>query len=727
VRNKVFAVFFLLFLVAPLFVQYENGSSQMAFAKETDNALLLTSPPNGCLVVRGEDNSIYYRTYNSQGSSWSSWATLTTGSTGDTPAAVVVGDQLHFVVRGMSGGILWHSYLNLSTSSFSGWSAIGGSTPSVPTFTSNGTHMALVVRGDNNLIYYRLYSVASHSWGTWSTTPSGSTGDSVAAELVNNELHFVVRGMSGGVLWYSYKNLDTSSFSGWGAFGGSSPSAPTLTSNSTHLALVVRGDNNLIYYRLQNLAARTWNSWASLPSGDTGDRVASAFVGGNLQFVVRGASGGVLWHSNIDPTTSTFSGWTAIGGSSPSPPTLTPKPGQLDLWLVNHPSIMQSMVWVDENGNKSYLDWSTAKKNDLNQYFEALINGQPLQLIDPPLNQYSDDNVSVTTILSEDNAWKLYVAQVANSLYLEIENKVSWSLTQYSSVEQKILLSSNSFLAYTGTGYIIGPSYWVVPAPPDTILSFFKDNDIIKSDSYHTVGALLEWCRQNMVHFSGSITAQGCEQHWQYHGLPPVSRIINGTTSTYPGISNPFRHWTLGCLGTSGFLASVLRDANIPVRTMNIPSTGHTTAYFVSLGLYLSHGDDPYDDLYISNPQYPAIELLINSTTFNTWFPSNQPPDAWVANVGRQVQELALNYLPNHYLRDYTIDTIIGRAHSDGLLYAHFSNYYSVSYLESTGLWDRLEQKVNSIGGYSTIFSYYDTQGHFTDNPSFIFSRYQIM
>jgi hypothetical protein len=223
----------------------------------------------------------------------------------------------------MSGGVLWHSYLNLSTSSFSGWTAIGGSSPSVPTLSSNGTHIALVVRGDNSLIYYRLYTVASRSWGVWSTTPSGSTGDSVAAELVSNELHFVVRGMSGGVLWHSYVNLVSSAWSGWSAFGGSSPSAPTLASNSTHLALVVRGDNNLIYYRLYNLASHTWNSWVSLSSGDTGDRVAAAFSGGRLQFVVRGASGGVLWQCNIEPTSSTFSGWTAIGGSSPSPPTLT--------------------------------------------------------------------------------------------------------------------------------------------------------------------------------------------------------------------------------------------------------------------------------------------------------------------------------------------------------------------------------------------------------------------
>jgi len=245
------------------------------------------------------------------------------GSTCDTSAATVIDNELHVVVRSSDGAKMWHGYVNLVGGGFSGWTLLSGSTPSTPTLTSNGTHLCLVVRGGNNLIYHRLYSLDSRAWAGWSVLPSGSTGDSVGAAMVGNQLHIVVRGMSGSALYYSYRNLDTAAFSGWTLLAGSTPTAPTLVSNSTHLSLVVRGSNNRIYYRFCNAATHTWDSWNMLPSGSTGDRAAAAFTGDQLQFVVRGSTGGQLYHSNVNIASAAFSGWTKLSGSTPSPPTLT--------------------------------------------------------------------------------------------------------------------------------------------------------------------------------------------------------------------------------------------------------------------------------------------------------------------------------------------------------------------------------------------------------------------
>jgi LmbE family N-acetylglucosaminyl deacetylase len=274
------------------------------------------------LVVRGQNNITYYQTYNATTTSWAGWSALP-GSTCDSPAAAVVGNELHLVVRGMDGNTLWHGYINLIGGGFSGWTLISGSTPSAPTLTTNGTHLCLVVRGGDNRIYHRLYNVASHMWAGWSVLPSGSTGDSPAAALVGNELHIVVRGMSGNKLYYCYRNLDTGTFSGWSLLSGASPSAPTLASNSTHLSLVVRGGDNRIYYRFCNAASHSWGSWSVLPSGSTGDKPAAAFTGDRLQFVVRGSTGGKLYHCNVNLASAAFSGWSLLSGSTPSAPTLT--------------------------------------------------------------------------------------------------------------------------------------------------------------------------------------------------------------------------------------------------------------------------------------------------------------------------------------------------------------------------------------------------------------------
>jgi len=274
------------------------------------------------LVVRGSNNIIYYRTYNITTDAWSGWNGLP-GATCDSPAATVCGNELHVVVRSASGSQLYQSYVNLPNSAFSGWLLLSGSTPSAPTLTGNGTHLCLVVRGENNRIYHRLYSVDSRAWTGWSALPSGSTGDSLGATMAGNQLHIVVRGMGGSTLYYSYRNLDTVAFSGWTLLSGSTPTAPTLTANSTHLSLVVRGSNNRIYYRFCSVASHSWGGWNVLPSGSTNDRVATAFAGDKLQFVVRGSTGGQLYRSNVNLGSATFSGWSLLSGSTPSPPTLT--------------------------------------------------------------------------------------------------------------------------------------------------------------------------------------------------------------------------------------------------------------------------------------------------------------------------------------------------------------------------------------------------------------------
>ncbi len=281
------------------------------------------SPDTAYLFARGYNDLVYYCSYDSKTDSWSSFNDVPSGSTSDTPASTIAGDQLHFVVRG-GGDTLWHRYLNLSTHTFSDWIALEGTSPSAPTLSSNGTHLALIVRGGNSLIYYKIYNLATKSWSNWATTPTGSTSESVAAELVGNELHIVVRGVSSESLWYCYCNLASLSWSSWTLIEGSSPSAPTLTSNSTHLCTVVRGSNNLIYYRLQNIASHNWViPWTAVPSGTSNDRPAATFAGDKLQVVVRGSIGGVLWHSSVDVDTSASSGWRALAGSTPSPPTLT--------------------------------------------------------------------------------------------------------------------------------------------------------------------------------------------------------------------------------------------------------------------------------------------------------------------------------------------------------------------------------------------------------------------
>lgn len=180
----------------------------------------------------------------------------------------------------------------------------------------------LVVRGANNVIYYRTYTPIIDEWSDWTALP-GSTCDTPAAAIINNELHMVVRGLDGNTLWHGYLNLNDKTFSGWTLLGGSTPSAPTLTSDGTTLALIVRGNNGFIYYRSYSVTARAWTVWTAFSTGTTGDSVAATILSNKLHIVVRSNDGFSLWHNSIDLSTQATSGWQPIDGATQTKPILT--------------------------------------------------------------------------------------------------------------------------------------------------------------------------------------------------------------------------------------------------------------------------------------------------------------------------------------------------------------------------------------------------------------------
>jgi hypothetical protein len=274
------------------------------------------------LVVRGSDDGIYYRNFNSTTETWMPWQQLP-GATSDSPSAAIVGDELHVVVRGFGSDQMWHGIVNVTDGTFLGWTQLDGATPSAPTLTANSTTVCLVVRGEDDNIYYRFYDVVSSTWSGWSMVPTGSTTDSVAAVLTNGNLQLVVLGSNSEQIWYGTLNLTVASFSGWTLLSGATPSVPAFTANSTDLYLVVRGDDNALYYRWFDLSSQSWGSWVAFPGGATSDAPAASIMDGTLQVIVLGMGSDQLWSNSLSLSTDNWSGWAMLDGSTPSKPTLT--------------------------------------------------------------------------------------------------------------------------------------------------------------------------------------------------------------------------------------------------------------------------------------------------------------------------------------------------------------------------------------------------------------------
>jgi hypothetical protein len=287
----------------------------------SDDITLVSGSAKAYLVVRGYNNGIYSRIYDTGSGTWSGWTELP-GTTETPPAAAKIGNELHIIVRGSSGGQIWHGYINLDNNAFSGFTLLDGTTPSAPVLTSNGTHLCLAIRGYNDAIYYRFYPIATRTWSSWNAVAGGTTIDTPAVVLVGNDLHISVRS-SVNELWYGKLSLPSGTFSGWTKLSGTTPSTPVFASNSTHLCLVVRGSNNGIYYRWCTVASGVWTDWIAFAYGSTPDTPAATITGDTLQIVVRGMVNDQIWHGRLNLVTNDWSGWTLLDGTTPSKPILT--------------------------------------------------------------------------------------------------------------------------------------------------------------------------------------------------------------------------------------------------------------------------------------------------------------------------------------------------------------------------------------------------------------------
>lgn len=354
------------------------------------------------------------------------------------------------------------------------------------------------------------------------------------------------------------------------------------------------------------------------------------------------------------------------------------KPASVETWLDSHTTIRDAIrLEATSSSNlisntlveNQYVSWSAADKaalesaftsewNWLYRYSNYLSNygidqfSMPLYCSECIDDLTSTPNSFPMVILTDDElSKKVYISFVAHTLAVEIGNKVSWSITSLSTANLHHLLNSRSVMQrYGSVGYLFGqPTFQVndrskylgniTPSTPRYAQAFLQKNSLVKSTHLATITALMEWARDNMVHYYYASTYKNMYDHWQYPTQPPVNRVIDGTTSPYYPY---FGHWTAGCHGTAGFFKQVLRVVNIPVE--NILTCGHAILYFPTIGKYLDHGDDPYNqNVKDKASSKDIVNLLITPTTFQSYFGTSpdflSTSNSYCNNIGRTARE----------------------------------------------------------------------------------------
>lgn len=362
------------------------------------------------------------------------------------------------------------------------------------------------------------------------------------------------------------------------------------------------------------------------------------------------------------------------------------------------------MVWESASGGLRYADWPAGDREELDRRAAGDPGLPPLR--DPMPNIVADllaDDEDAETLLSDDDAHAYYLASVANSLEAERRHTYPWSMDDLSDDGLAILLDSRSFFTrdtdHGRDGYDVR---FVVHAPPRDIVSFLESEKIVGTTRRQTIERLLEWSHRSLFHALYGWEAKTMEDHWQYRGVPPVSRVIHGTTYLGPpGGPSGVQHFTAGCHGTNSFLASMLRAVNIPVvyRT----AAGHATPYFPSEGLYLSHGDDPYSRLTWATPPMPMGELLITKAQWESWFGEQVSEEDRLRNISGRTAELAVEHLSDLLLGRRCADAKAGVPHEDGEVYKTLKWHYTLKDLDDLQLWSKLDAKIEAMGGCAAV------------------------
>lgn len=309
---------------------------------------------------------------------------------------------------------------------------------------------------------------------------------------------------------------------------------------------------------------------------------------------------------------------------------------RIETWLNDHPRITSAINWEGYGPSVKFVSWTATQKQELYQAFEKVWlwqdrytsqNENPLQLEMVPENlnpAKTNPQAPWEVRISKKDAWGLYLSSVAQSLAFELKNEMKWSLGQLSDFGLEIVLSSSRMFFSSNKGEIYRFSTnitgYAVPAPATFTYAFLKKNQLLASDQTQTIERLLQWCRQHLEHFAGPHTMGNALEIWQYPGWPPIQKVISGTVA----LNDPHKeriHYTGGCWGTVAFLINVLRSVNIPVELKEVCSDmTHAAAHFVEQGLYLSHGDDPYNQISRRQPQFPIKKLLFPRNQWASWF-----------------------------------------------------------------------------------------------------------
>lgn len=262
------------------------------------------------LFVRGTDNLLYYKWYDSDNGGWmQGYEQIGPGFISSNPVAVSGGgsDLVDVFARGIGAndGVYHKVWKN---SVWSDWQRLGSmNTLSGPGLSWEPTRrLDVFVRGTDNALYVYQYNPTIDGWeGPWPLDGQISSSPAAIA-LANGPVHVFARGMD-NALWHRWYD---GGWQNWESLGGPlggqiSPdpeSGPSVASwGPGRLDVFVRGTDDAVWRKWSANGGASWSNWESLGGVVTSSPASISRAPNLIEVFVRGTDS-KLYHKWWDGT-----------------------------------------------------------------------------------------------------------------------------------------------------------------------------------------------------------------------------------------------------------------------------------------------------------------------------------------------------------------------------------------------------------------------------------------
>lgn len=301
--------------------------------------------------------------------------------------------------------------------------------------------------------------------------------------------------------------------------------------------------------------------------------------------------------------------------------------------LIADPAINRALVWQDVYGTYPYASWPASLRIELQLALAELLEARPWEHPSPP-------PLDVNNTMTTTAARRVYIAHVAQSLWLEGTGRVSWSMRSLTDEGRAILLDSRHIVPLAAGGRHVFAEHVAFPRPFH-VYGFLQSSGVIRASQLETVEAVIDWMRTHMRH--GNTGDGDGLSTYGYQGPALVERML----WPLPGKD----HISLGgCWTATGFLRATLRVLNIPVaaRTTAFDGLHHSSPDFISIGRRMPHGDDVYTSyLTPSGGVLPLMgrEILYTSGPFHSLFVAPTSLDCNGSVCNTPGQQIGMNHI----------------------------------------------------------------------------------